>query len=123
MLYKPVLSIYKNIAMMEHQLVHWISPEQVYIHQIVRTHCPLPFNDVIQLEILTECRRSSCDPCVTGLILNSTSRLHFMDGKVQGKLPKEIRVELEEAYASVVALHTQEYVSEGLNKWFTLYDK
>ena len=57
-----------------------------------------------------------------GLTLNMTSRLHFMEGKVIAKLTKEIRDEIEEGYASVLALHTQEYVQNGLTKWFTQFD-
>lgn len=42
-----------------------------------------------------------------------------MEGKVSAKLNKEIRDEIEEAYAGVLALHTHDYVANGLNKWFT----
>lgn len=121
-LHKPVLQVYRNIAFIEHQLVHWISPEHVFLHQIIRTHYPLPFNDMIQLEVMTECHRTFQDPTVNGLTLNSSSRLHFMEGKATAKLNKEVRDELEDAYAGVLALHTQEYVSNGLHKWFTQYD-
>ena len=125
MLYKPILAIYKNVAFMEHQLFHVINANHIVLQQVFRTHYPLPFNDQLQLEILTDCRKMYVDPEKMGIKLTIKHRLTFLQEKETKEFKKETREELESIYNDVVNNDKDpaSLLANGLEKWFTKYPK
>ena len=44
-LFKAVAKIYKKVCFIEHQFYHIVSDKLVILHQLIKTHKPLPFTD------------------------------------------------------------------------------